>query len=278
MPPAQGDSSGVGTAIERYRDLAKYLVTIFAAIGGLLVAGTQLSSIGALTWEQNCDRIVAGGVGFIIGIGSVVWIIWSVLSVLGPVEVTLDEIVENDDMSAAINERQELLGPFSSVAELRDVLLGDLLSGEQRVELKGVAESIVDHAGFDRVKALFEAARIKMLVGAVLGTIGIVAFAWAANPPKSETADPIVRPLPVEVSLRLTAEGRDLLSDAIGRDCKGEISALSIGGTEDMPRIVTLPLNGCKPAQFSVPSDWGTVSSTRAAPSQEVEKKDEGQG
>jgi hypothetical protein len=274
------DPSGVRAAIERFRDLAKYLVTVFAAIGGLLVAGTQLSAIGSLTWEHTPVRIVVGLLGFVVAIGAVIWIVLNVLEVLKPVPLSLDEVVADSKLSAGINQRRELLGSFESVAELRDMIRSALLEPEQRDELLEGAEAIVDQAAFDRVEARFKTARTKMLIGAIIGTIGIVGFTWGANPPKEETADPIVRPLPTVVSLTLTDDGRDVLDRPLGKSCHGrEVLALSLGGTEDAPRVVTLPRHGCNPVQFTLQPEWGIATSTRPAPARpkpKPEKGDEG--
>jgi acyl-CoA synthetase (NDP forming) len=56
-------------------------------------------------------------------------------------------------------------------------------------------------------------------------------------------------------------------SASLGGSLGGDrIEALTIGGTESTPRVLTLAENGCKLAQFSLPPNWGRATSTRWAP------------
>jgi hypothetical protein len=262
----RSDPSGVQAAIERYRDLAKYLITIFAGVGGLLVAGTQLSAIGALSWEDVPERVVAAGIGFLLAIVAVIYIIQKVLRVLSPVELSLDMVVEEVE-AGKLTVRKDSLEGFASVRELRD-FIDARLSEKRQAEVEALGAAIVDQGAYDKIKRRFERARKHMLGGALAGTIGIVAFSWGANPPKEETADPISRPVPVEVQLSLTDSGKEVLEEALGKSCNLErVTGLSIGGTETSPRVVVLPRAGCKPAQFSLSDEWGSAISTREAPS-----------
>jgi hypothetical protein len=178
-----GDPSGVRAAIDRYRDLAKYLITIFAAIGGALVAGTQLSSLGALSWEHDSARIVVAAIGFVLALGSVAGVVASALAVLRPIELSLEAVGEADELREFVESRPRVLGGLRTVRELEDLLESDLLQAERRDEWVRVADDVVGRAAFYRVRQSFERAWRRMLVGGLIGTIGIVAFAWASNPP-----------------------------------------------------------------------------------------------
>jgi hypothetical protein len=71
------DPGSVQTAVDRYRDLAKYLIGILAAIGALMVAGTQLSSIGELSWSDDTPRLIAAFAGLAAALAAVVWVVWA---------------------------------------------------------------------------------------------------------------------------------------------------------------------------------------------------------
>jgi hypothetical protein len=264
----QPDPGGVQSAIDRYRDLAKYLVTVFAAIGGLLVAGTQLSTIGSLQWPENLGRIVVGGVGFLIAILAAAVIIWKALNVLRPVEMSFDKVVAKAQ-AGKVEIPAELLRPYGSIGRLALLIDMSEQGSPTQEGLLDQAAEVVDKASFDEIAGRFHVARFWMLGGALVGTVGIVAFVWGANPPKSETADPIVRPVPTEVVVALTKTGREVLGDSLGKGCDGHrINAISVGGTENNPRVVTLAQHGCKLAQFSLPPNWGKATSTRSTPSE----------
>lgn len=262
----QVDPGGVQAAIDRYRDLAKYLITIFAAVGGLLVAGTQLTSIGSLQWPENEDRILAGGIGFLVAILAAAVIVWKALNVLQPVEMSFDDVVKRVREGKTVVP-VELLRPYDTVAELALVVEAAELGSPTRESLLDQVSEVVDKAAYDEVSNRFKKARVWMMGGALIGTAAIVALVWGGNPPKSETADPVVRPLPVEVVVSLTRAGREVLGGSLGDSCDGRrIAAVSVGGTESTPRILTLAENGCKLAQFSLPPNWGKATSTRPAP------------
>lgn len=262
----QPDPSGVQAAIERYRDLAKYLVTVFAAIGGLLVAGTQLSTIGSLAWPENSERIVVGGIGFAVAILAAATIIWKALSVLRPVEISFDEAVEEVGRGK-LRIPDGLLGDYETVYALKMLIEMSEPGSKQRASLLETAANVIDKAAYDQIASRFTAARGWMLGGALVGTVGILAAVWAANPPKDETAEPIARPTPTEVIVSLTRTGREVLSGSLGKNCDSDrISAITVGGTENSPRVLTLAENGCKLTQFSLPPTWGKATATRSAP------------
>lgn len=262
----QVDPGGVQAAIDRFRDLAKYLVTIFAAVGGLLLAGTQLTSTGSLQWPENDDRILVGGIGFIVAFLAATVIVWKALDVLQPVEMSFDEVTERV-RDGQITVPVQLLRPYNTVGELALVIETAEAGSPTRESLLDQAAEVVDKVSYDEIAGRFKAARSWMIGGALVATVAIVALVWGANPPKSETADPVVRPVPAEVVVSLTRTGREVLGDSLGKNCDGDrIKAISIGGTESTPRVLTLAENGCKLVQFSLPPNWGKATSTRSAP------------
>lgn len=263
----QVDPGGVQAAIDRFRDLAKYLITIFAAIGGLLLAGTQLTNIGSLQWPENDDRILVGGIGFIVAFLAATMIVWKALDVLQPVETSFDEVKEKVG-NGEIMVPAQLLRPYDSVGELALMLEAAETASPTREGLLDQVGEIIDKVSYDEIAGRFKAARNWMIGCALVATVAIVAIVWGANPPKSETADPVVRPVPTEVVVSLTPAGRRVLGDSLGENCDGDlIKAISIGGTENTPRVLTLAEDGCKLTQFSLPPNWGKATSTHPAPS-----------
>lgn len=184
------DPSGVRAGIDRYRDLAKYVVTIFAAVAAAMLAGTQLSSIGSLTWDDDKARIITAIVGFLFAFGGIFMVISSALAVLKPVEMSLDQIENDPDLKQFVERRKTLLlHGLGSAAELRDLLQSDLLDAESRKAWAAVAASLVDRVAYEKVRREFESAWKSMVIWAVVGAIGIVAFVWAANPPDPSAAE-----------------------------------------------------------------------------------------
>jgi hypothetical protein len=258
------DPGGVQAAIDRYRDLAKYLITIFAGVGALLIAGTQLASIGDLSFEDEPERVIAVIAGLILAVAAITAVVGLALKVLRPVEMTFDEVIADTKLRARIDGRTSLLGGAGSLEEIRANLETSALIEEDRESWYAVAEAVVAHAAYLRARDTFEGTWWPLLGAGIVGAIGITAFTWGANPPADSTNSPVVEPAPVEVEISLTTAGREALADTLGgKGCtSGPIAALTIGGTATEPKVVTLPEASCKAAQFVLPSDWGAASRT----------------
>lgn len=261
------DPGGVQAAIDRYRDIAKYVIGIFAAIGALLVAGTQLSSIGKLSYEDDAGRLAAAVIALAFAIGAVVRILHEAIKILRPVEISLADVAADDKLRKDVEARPSLLGGADSVEDLQDQLASDLLEDDERKGWLAVADEVMARGAYKKAQICFDAAWKPMLGAALVGAAAIAVFAWAANPPESETADPVMRPDPVELTFTLTDDGRQTLSGELGEECvKGEIAALSIGGKEGAPRVVTLPTEDCETAQFTLDPELGTPIAADSAP------------
>lgn len=263
------DPGGVQSAIDRYRDLAKYLITIFAGVGALLVAGTQLASIGDLSLDDDPGRVIAAAVGLALTIAAIAVVVGLALKVLRPVEMTLDDLAADAELRAEIERRPSLLGGAGSLSEVRDNLQTSALSEEDRESWFAVADQIVGYAAYLRTRARFEGTWRPMLVAAIGGVIGITAFTWGANPPDDSTQAAALDPVPVPVRISLSTDGRDALADALGGEscATGAIAGLSIGGTATAPKVVVAPHGTCKAAQFVLASDWGAAIREDEAPS-----------
>lgn len=265
----QADPSGVRSAIDHYRDLAKYLITIFAGIGGLLLAGTQLTTIGSLSFDRTPGRIAAALIGGGVALAAALWIVARAIQVLKPVKVSFED-VRNGVRDGTLAVHPEELTPFLSVEELAVAIEVAEPHSPLQVALRAEGASLVDQAAAQTVADEFEFSFWGMLGGAALATLAIAFFVWGVNPPKEETEpapDPIVRPVPQPVTLSLTRPGREVLDDSLGKRCvEHRISAISVGGTEDRPRVVTLARDGCRLAQFSLPPNWGKATGTERAP------------
>ena len=266
---SQHEADAVRVAIDRYRDLAKYLIGTFAAVGALLVAGTQLSSIGSLSWRHDSERLVACMVGLAAALVAVFWVMRRAVGVLRPVDLSLESIAEDRYLCIEIERHQALLAGAQSVATLTALLASSTLSSpEERERWRRVEDAVIDRAGYLEMSRRFDRAWRSIAVAAIVGAGGIFVLAWAANPSKSTVTNPesTLAPEPVPVAVNLTGAGRKVLGEALGEHCPEPIAGLAIGGTEAQPMIVTTSTEGgCKPARFLLDPEWGYARSLRRA-------------
>jgi|GEM_PF-3146829 len=263
------DPGSVQTAVDRYRDLAKYLIGILAAIGALMVAGTQLSSIGELSWSDNAPRLIAAFAGLAVALAAVVWVVWRALDVLRPVEMSLAEIGHKPKLRDAIEGEPQLLGGAKRVSVLATMIRDSpLTSPEQRKEWRQVATRVRGRAAFLEMQRRFNRAWREMIGAAVIGAAGIAVLAWAANPGEEANSEPgpLVAPVPTPVLISLTNGGRAALAEAVGRQCPEPVAGLVIGGSQTRPVVVTTAVDPrCRPAQFVLSPTWGHANSLKQA-------------
>lgn len=134
---SQPEADAIQVAIDRYRDLAKYLIGIFAAVGALLVAGTQLSSIGSLSWRHDSERLIACVLGLAAALLAVFWVMRRAVDVLRPVDLSLESIAEDRYLCTEIERRQALLAGAQSVSTLAALLASSPLSSPRSANAGG---------------------------------------------------------------------------------------------------------------------------------------------
>lgn len=222
MSAADADPSGgaIGGAIDRIRETTKWLVTSFAAVGAVLIAGSQLSGIGKLdvctAMELRCLRLPLAVLGAVTPLVAVAVMIAAAIGVLLPRDWTLSQLTtewrEREHTSAVVAffaTSPELLQGFGSVVDLHaeigrvrqaraaarnewkrasDQDQKAAARGLQRIDgqlrsLYRRAATITAIANYVSLRSDFRRFRVKFFAGAVVVALGLVVFAWAANPP-----------------------------------------------------------------------------------------------
>jgi len=204
--------SPLAAANQGIRDTAKWLIASAAAVGAVLIAGSQLSSIGRLDagWPTGAAtaRLWVAGAGALLGLAAVVFAIASAVRVLLPVQVLIADLADNWErptsalrpVVAFFRRQPKFLQGTATPAELitrRADLVARLAAPEpeeglrERIQaLDRRIEAVEDVANHEALKATFERCLRRLLAAAVVATAGIVAYAWAANPPaRTVTAD-----------------------------------------------------------------------------------------
>lgn len=209
--PRALEESALQAANNRIRDAAKWLIVSSAAVGAALLAGTQLSNIGKLDAGL---RLAVAFVGAAVGLGSVIFAIFVAVRLLLPVTVTLDELVNEWEapkkrLEPAITffkDQRKYLQGFETAKELRDFRqeavdrlnkAPDGTSGEEEKYTEVQASIISDlDERIEDVEAIAQTRTLEgqfsqtlrlLLIAVIAAAVGVVAFAWASNPPMPPT-------------------------------------------------------------------------------------------
>lgn len=206
--------------MERIRDAGKWLIAASAAVGAVLIAGSQLSSIGQLPFGWRLGWAVAG---VVLALTAVVFAVWAAVQVLLPVGVTLDELEShwtantradvvffhdnpgqlgatspgqlNERWNAAWDERVRAERELRSAADAdrgAKKVTAEAADAEFR-RIDGDVRTVLQNAQYQLLRDEFGKVLTKLLAAAGLAAVGIMLFAWAANPPKASASATTLR-------------------------------------------------------------------------------------
>jgi hypothetical protein len=194
-------------ANERFRDAAKWLIASSAAVGATLIAGSQLSSIGRLPvgWPDDVAgaRLWVAVLGAVIALVGVVCIIWAGARLIPPRLVLIGELADAWDappgpLAPVVRFFRQhpkyLQGPATpqAVIERRQRLVDQLKDDDEEAaekrrerisEMDQRITAIEQMANHQALRADFTRTLRLMLPAVAAVAFGMVAFAWAANPP-----------------------------------------------------------------------------------------------
>lgn len=290
MPAANDGASNAALSgsADRLRETTKWIVAAFAAIGTLLVAGTQLSAIGDVDW--NLWRGVAalgGAVVAVLGISLAVWHASRVLTA-GPIalaDVTEARasiavrtlIVDNVSLRAGYPTVSNLQTEYDRTVQDRTTAAIALFgaaaptsaqrqayrnaTNEYRF-LDGAIALLLRNASELEVREQFKSARPWLFVGAMLAGAGIGFFTWGVNPPEaSKEAPKSVTVTPLDIAtVNLTPEGVRLLGDDLGSGCNLQRLRVTIPRTiVDAVEVTSLPEGACNSVRFRLDTAIGTI-------------------
>lgn len=185
------------TAKANLRDTIKWLTTVFAAIVGVVLAGSPLTGLGTLPigW-----RLAVALVGAAIGLMGLVLAIGRTLALLQSKVFFLEDLRRNEQLCALVDANAiDLLPPEYGTAlsfldarkAIRERLADLTLSKEDRAvavsiyqQFDQVAFRLTNFLHFEVLSIELSAAIPGLFRLALASIIGLGIFAWAANPPK----------------------------------------------------------------------------------------------
>jgi hypothetical protein len=270
-------------AAKQTRAAATWLAGAFAAIATILVAGSQLSDMGAL--ESFSSRWWAAAVGLVVALVGALIAVLGALWILLPARSTVSDAAREKWFAKWIADHPEYLpdGVTSTEAfrgewfrrrresddawdayEAARAAGGDIpaeviayrdLKSARWDEWEPwghIVNAVATDRGFRRTA---QRGFFAMFCGGTVAALGIAAFAWAAHPPDDEAtaAGPAVEgaQAPVSVRLALTAEGKRVVRAASGCSAVGA-TAVRVGGKADTPDVLIVPSEGCRMARLTL--------------------------
>ena len=274
-------------AVDRMRATAQWLITLFGALGAVLIAGTQLSSIGKLELPADWLYLALALVGGVVALAAIARIIWAATNVLTAGEVTLTELADDEKTAkdGSVTQwlkAQELLGEFTSVEAFvsrRDSVRRELaprvtedhpskLTDERiialdpvQARLNEITDTVTSGARYYKVSRELARTRRTMLWAGALAAGGATLFAWAVNPPEPPPAPAAAFALPAAGQMTLTKSGQELLASTLGRACVDStpVRVIVVGTTPESFDVVSIPSGMCRLSRFRLTGSMGAI-------------------
>lgn len=278
-------SAGVQSAADRIRETAKWLTISLATLGGVLIAGTQLSGIGKLQTSSSrfAVAVIGGGIAAFAAVTILAFAIW----VATTPAISLTQLARNpprglgdllrdpiflngksnatelaDAYGSALNSRNTAFAALQRQDDDAHRVAAEAADGEF-VSLGDAVGSLLDSVAYKRLAYRWKRAGAALLACGVLATAGIGAFAWAANPPGTviaSMATPSILTTPSPVGVTLTAQGKSALRNALGSQCavNSTLGAVNLGSTDTGPDVL-IQQKGCTMVRFIAVAAWASV-------------------
>jgi hypothetical protein len=263
-------------SVEYLRSTSKWILSVFAAVAGVLVAGLQLYNLG----KVESPYLAFSACAFFVALVAVLVIIGMTVRVLGTGTVTESILRDFAKKSTDIplNDRL-LLGGYSTVDEFLDKYKslckeyekaeddGNKKTAEQlKNEISGLdyhLTRLLLTARFAMVRKAFKQAIRGLFVCAAVAVMAIGVFAWATT--QKPLTQLILQSPPSAASVTLTASGKKLLKDSFGEQCvqQASIPVIILSVQDGKFEVITTPSAKCRVSKFTISMDIGTVQSTQ---------------
>jgi hypothetical protein len=301
-------TTALSQAADRLRESAKWTLVAFAAVGVVLAGGLQLADIGELTWDDP-GRLLVAAAGLCLAIAGIAVAVSAASRVVSSSSVNMGTLLSSSQLEpvrTGIDADQDgLLGNQGTVATLRQNFTAASIAANDAFEatldardvenltesekaeligaadasfasanaelnrLKGIRDRVLDVASYRSVLRSYERARRVIAFGAAAAAIGIVLFAWGANPPQSQSIDAgeILPKTPSEVTVVYTAPPATL-QDRLGPKCDlANVDAVAVSTKGNAWQVATEKTDDCRSVWLTVKPNQGEVIRRQPPPS-----------
>ena len=282
-PPSLADQASA--AIDQFRSVGKWIITSFAAVATLLLAGVQLTSLGSVHgW-----RLFLAFAGLGLAAIAAIMAIANLTSVLQPHVSTVEDAVAEADQDgtplacfianhrilffpAGIENVQDLKRKYDEARAARSLAQRPSSYSESNYQdLRRSLWNLVWMSSYENAKKGFDESRRVIVAAALAVAAGAALYAWAATAPSTgadtNTSSAAVESAPVEVTIKLTDAGKSALSSILSKKCvdaasSSGVRAIALGADTSQTTVVLIPTPGIctAPTRISIP-----LSLTRSA-------------
>jgi hypothetical protein len=277
-PPAPPDpAEHYDKAVTNYRETAKWILSVFAAIAGVLLAGLQLSNLGKA--DAPYLTIAAIAAAFALGaVGAIIWLATTVLAsgvvtetslrayprTVGSKDINLNDklLLDGYDTVVAFLDDYTIIGAqYEQARKNNDQATVTRLTPKIK-QLVQTRSTLLPIARYAIVLRSFNVAMRWMFVCGIVAAIAIGVFAWATN--QKSVTNTIFQEPPSTAAVTLTTTGQAALKDSLGADCvaQPQVAVILLSVADGKFEVVTIPSNICQVAKFTVDADTGTVQSS----------------
>lgn len=254
-------------AVEYLRGNVKWSLLAFGAIGTTLLAGSQLSSLGK--FDVHEPRLWAAVMFAILALGAASYAVRSAQAVAYTGHVEYSQLTDADFSYVANNK--PILEGFDSVAALRQIYEAciakryhDLLtpgtdaavleSNEKwYAYLDSMHDKVLAYIRYNRIRLQVDRSRAQLTGASLVAAIGLLGFAWAANPEKATPTIVVSAPVS-EARIELTEAGQKALAPLLGEACVKllNLPVLTLSVTEKGSDVLTVKSKDCAIGRFTL--------------------------
>ena len=191
--PAAAKPTSLAADRELIRSAAKWFIGGLGVIGGVLVAGSQISDLGAL--DPASVRFWIAVFGVTCGLGAVMFAMWGVVDILASRQWTWDAVVlasgsasDGGVIKSWIESNPSILGGYESVESINAFYVGADPEDAELPALTALMTEITDKVASADLDHRWLNLRRRIAAGVSVGALGLLLFAWAANPGTPSTS------------------------------------------------------------------------------------------
>lgn len=258
-------------AVEQLRTNVKWTLIAFGAIGTTLLAGSQLSNLGKFSYSDA--RLWIALICAIVALGAASYAVYVAQSVAYSGYTQLNHL-DHDDR-AFLNDNNTLLEGFKTIDEIKEAYESciaerhnNMTNGADIETLKAdksnfqyldnLVDNILSFVRYNRIRTQVERSRNQLTLASLFAAIGLLGFAWAANPEKTPPIIALSTPVP-EASVELTDAGKKGLAPLLGDMCvrMPTVSVLVLNVTASGSDVLSEKSKACPNARFTLTDALG---------------------